>query len=279
MTPHQILGVANNATDEEIKKAYKKLAMKWHPDRNKGNETEAEAKFTEIKQAYEKLTGKNQDLNQQKFTEFQDIDLSSIFSQFSNHFQGFGGFNQHPKKENKSYHVNIQLELEETLSKQVKYIQVKKTNKDPEYIRLDIPEGIFHGQKLKYPNLGDDAHSDLPKGDLYITIYLNVPPDYQLMVNGDLCLSKKISCFDAALGSKIEVVGIDKKVFEVSIPAGAQHGTLLSLANQGIKVGNARRNILVQIQIEIPKLDSPESIKQYIEKLNSSLNIFERGSK
>jgi DnaJ-class molecular chaperone len=275
---YKILGLTSDATEDEIKKAYKKLAMKHHPDREGGNEE----KFKQIKEAYEVLTNKNQDLNQDQFQSFHDIDLSNLFSQFRTHFNGFSGYNQPnqpPKKENRSYNVNIQLELEETLSPQIKYVQVKKTNKEPEYIRLDIPEGVMHGQRLKYPNLGDDTHKDLPKGDLYITIYLNLPPEYQLLNTGDVCLSKKISCFDAALGTTIEVSGIDKKTFEVSVPAGTQHGSWLSLAGQGIKIGQIRKNIMIQVLIEIPKLDTKESISQYIEKLNSSLNIFEKDTK
>ena len=278
MTPHEILGVAPTATDEEIKKAYKRLAMKHHPDRNKGNEAKAEEEFKRVKEAYEILTNKNQNLNQdQQFTEFKDVDLSQIFAHFRSQFGGF--HQQPPRKENASLHINIMLELEETLTNQIKYVQVKKPNKEPEYVRLDIPAGTFHGQKLKYPNLGDDSLSDLPKGDLYVTVILNAPEEIQILHSGDVCMQRKVSCFDAALGTTIEITGIDKKVFEVNVPAGTQHGKILSLAGQGIKVGNIRKNILIQILIEVPILNTQESIKQYIEKLESSLNIFERKSK
>jgi DnaJ-class molecular chaperone len=279
MTPHEILGVAHTATEDEIKKAYRKLSMKHHPDRNKGNEAAAEEEFKKIKAAYEQLTNKNQNLNQgPQFTNFQDIDLSQIFSQFREQWAG-NHQRQPPKRENHSLHINIMLELEDTLTNQIKYVQIKKSNKEPEYVRLDIPAGTFHGQKLKYPNLGDDSIADLPKGDLYVTVLLNAPEETQILHTGDVCIQRKISCFDAALGSKIEITGIDKKVFEVSVPAGTQHGKILSLAGQGIKVGNIRKNILIQILIEVPTLDTEESIKLYIEKLNTSLNIFERESK
>jgi DnaJ-class molecular chaperone len=272
MTPHEILGVGPSASEEEIKKAYKKLAMKHHPDRG-GDET----KFKEIKEAYELLTNKNQNLNQKQFTEFQDIDLSQIFAHMRNQWGNFQA--QQPQKANHSLHVNIMLELEDTLTNQVKYVQIKKTTKEPEYVRLDIPAGTFHGQKLKYPNLGDDAISDLPKGDLYVTVILNAPEETQILHSGDICIQRKIDCFDAALGTSIEVTGIDKKVFEVRVPPGTQHGAILSLAGQGIKIGNVRKNILVQILIEVPTLVTDDSLKQYIEKLNSSLNIFERKEK
>jgi curved DNA-binding protein len=271
MNPHEILGVSKDASDEEIKKAYKKLAMKHHPDRNKGNEAEAETKFKEVKEAYETLTGKNRVGND------QNPDMNDVFSDLFRHFNfNFNGQQQQPQ--NAQMHVQVPIELEETLTAQVKYVSIKRSSSaSPEYVKLDIPAGTVHGQRIRYPGLGDDKHSNLQPGDLYATIVFNVPSDKSLLNNGDVLIHRTISLIDACVGTKIVVTGIDKKQFEVVVAPGTQHGTILCLKHQGIMIGKNRTDFKVSISVDIPKLDSSEAIEQHIKAVKNSLNNLERG--
>jgi curved DNA-binding protein len=268
MTPYQTLGLAPDATEEEIKKAYKRLAMKHHPDRG-GDE----AKFKEVKEAYEILMNKNR----------VEPEMPNMDAMFNDLFRNFGfSFNhgQPQQPQNSAIQVQVPITLEETLTAQTKYVSIRRSSSTaPEYVKLNIPAGSVHGQKIRFPNLGDNKYSDLPMGDLYAIIIFDVPKDTSVLNNGDILLQRNINFIDASVGSKLVVEGIDKKQYEVVISAGTQHGTILCLKNQGILIGQKRTDLKISISVTIPKLDSVEAIQHHLNDVNSSLNNFSRGNK
>lgn len=282
-TLYETLGVTKNASDDEIKKAYKKLAMKHHPDRGGDEET-----FKTVKEAYEHLSDPDM---RARYDQFGDAALNNQgqgnhFHQSSNIDEMLrnifgGGFNfhsQHQQQQNQSFQLRVPLELEETLSPQVKFVNIKRSSTDkPDFTKLDIPAGVTHGQRVRYEGLGDDQFTHLPKGDLYVTIVLNVPANRRLLQNGDILMQETIDVIQASCGTKIIVEGIDKKKFEVEVPAGTQHGTILNLKNQGILIGKDRTSLCISISVTIPKLDTQEALTQHIDLLNKSLINIERG--
>ena len=177
---YQILGVNKNATEEEIKQAYRKLAMKHHPDRG-GDEKQ----FQEIKNAYEVLSDpvrRQQHDNPGPFHHhhgnhehshfefhFGGGGPQDIFSQFFN--QGFGAhpFQRQPRK-NKDLRVRLGVDLASTLQSQEKTISVQTTKGDRFTVDVSIPRGIDDGTTIKFSQLGDNFFDTLTRGDLYVII-------------------------------------------------------------------------------------------------------------
>lgn len=266
---YKLLDLASGASEDDIKKAYKRLAMKYHPDREGGDEN----KFKEAKEAYEVLLNKNR-VNEQQFAQ-NSGDFQEVFDTI---FRNFGfEFNQQqtPQRQNHHLHVNVQLELVETLTEQTKYVNVKRSgSQQTEFVKITIPAGALPGQKIRYTGLGDNKHSDLTPGDLYVTITFNMG-DKRLLDNGDLFLSHTVSVMQACIGAKIVVKSIESTDLEVTLPAGTQSGTVLCLKNQGILVRGKRTDLRIAISVTIPKLDTDDAIKQHISDLQSNLKQHE----
>lgn len=283
MTHYETLGVSESATQDEIKKAYRKLAMQHHPD--KGGDKE---KFQEIQTAYN-IIGDEQARSQYdaerrglggfRFTvNGQDMDgsmppgMEDMLRNFGFAFgPGFGGhgdpFSQfrQPRK-NKDLQVDLFVSLASTLEPQQKTISVQNTNGERFNVDVQIPRGVTSNSSIKYPNLGDNFFNTLPRGDLYVKINVESHPEFT--VNGiDLYKTVRINCVDAMLGRSITVEGLDKKLFDITVPAGAQYGTKLRLPQQGLYAmnQNLRGNLIVILNIVVPT-DLTEEQKQDLKK-------------
>jgi DnaJ-class molecular chaperone len=269
MTYYEILGVAKDAKPDEIKKAYRKLASQHHPDKG-GDKT----KFQEIQSAYDTLsdTDKRQqyDMQQNGFgrTQFHftsgDMshpDIADIFRGF-----GFGGspfeFHQRPQqRRNKDLRIEIPVPLVTTLEEQTKTVQVKTTSGETTTVEVKIPRGITNGTSIRYSGLGDNLFNTIPRGDLYIQI--NVHNADNFIVNGiDLHTKISVNCLLATLGGKVTVDGLDGKIFELTLPAGAQPGMKFRLAEQGLYIMNSsqRGNLYVELAITVPQNLSQEQL-------------------
>jgi curved DNA-binding protein len=284
MDYYSTLGIGKNATDDDIKKAYRKLAMKHHPDRG-GDE----ATFKRISEAYDILSDpqkkqivdlggdpKNQgggnygnSFNQGPFEfHFGGVPpgVDDIFSRF-----GFGsGFGQRPMRKNRSLNINIDVELEEVLTgKELNAeITIPGTNKK-RMINISIPAGIESGQQIRYEGMGDDGLNDLRPGDLIVNI--NVLPHHKFKRDhANIVLEETISIWSAIIGDQLEIKTLDGKSLTITIPPGMQSNTVLSCRGEGLPVmrSNARGNLLISIKVEIPRNLSQATI----EKLKSIKN-------
>ena len=267
---YEVLGVAKGASDDEIKKAFRKLAVKYHPDKNPGNK-EAEEKFKEINEAYSVLSDKTKRSRYDQFGHagvggdgggdpfagfrgangqsfnfdfggggFEDI-LGSIF--------GFGGGGFRGARRGRDYRTSITIDFEEAIFGATKTISV-----DGNQTKLKIPAGIYDGQSIRLAGKGGEAPTaDGQRGDLYVEV--RVRAHKHLTREGDLILSDvTISMVDAVLGTEIDVETVDGEI-TMKVPAGTQPGTNFKLSGHGAPhLGSDQRGPhIVTVNVEIPK--------------------------
>jgi curved DNA-binding protein len=261
---YQTLGVGKNATEEEIKKAYRRLASQHHPD--KGGDT---AKFQEIQTAYETLSDPQKRQQHDNphthnsgfefhFGHGAGADVNDIFSQFFR--QGFSqGTAQRQPRKNKDLRISLQITLASTLNEQIKTVSVQTTKGDRFNVDVKIPRGVNHGTTIKFPQQGDNMFDTLTRGDLYVII--TVLADNRYEVHGfDLVANLEINSIEAMTGTEREITGLDDRVFLIKIPAGCQYGNKFGLQGQGLYRMNTqlRGDLVVNVVIKTPVLSEEQ---------------------
>lgn len=269
MDYYAALGLRRGASDAEIKKAYRSMAMKHHPDRG-GDEK----KFKEISQAYEALSDPEKkrivDLGGDPYAQpgfrnqgspfefhFGTEDLNDIFGNFG---FGFGG---RPQRRNKSLNINVEVSLEDILNGKTINAEIGIPGGRKKIINIEIPAGIEHGQQIRYEGMGDNSITDVRPGDLIVNVLISRHPSFKR--EGDsLVFEKSISAWDAMLGTNIDIVTLDKKNLSITIPPGTQPDTVLSCRGEGLPNMRSRQrgNLLVKVKVSIPKNLSIEQMQK-----------------
>ena len=269
---YDILGVTEDASKDTIRKAFKEIAKKEHPDRG-GDES----KFKEANEAYDTLkdSKKRQEYDTiRKFGQpgtggnfsFRSGDFfgENIFEEF---FSGFGGggfsrgrsFRPRPQA-NKSVNVRMAVSIKEAMTQMEKTISYKLPSGKEEFATVKIPAGIQHGVTFKYKGMGDDTIKNMPRGDLLVQMSV-LDSDGFTRKGNDLHTSKTISCFDAIRGCDIQLKTLLETTIKVKVPAGTQPGTLISCKGQGMPVHktlNIRGNLYVKVMVLIPQLSQED---------------------
>jgi curved DNA-binding protein len=251
--PYKILGLDQSATDDDIKKAYRKLAMEHHPDKTGGDDT----KFKEIVNAHETLKDSNkrmqwaQQQSNSRFTngpfdeQFFDEFLKS--QGFSDMFNNRYGWAQNGKGQDTKTQLQITLEEAYFGTKRELRLGVKS-------ISVNIQPGITNGQKLRLKGLGQKGLTDDLNGDLILTITILDHLDY-MIDNRGLHKIHRVDSFDAILGGKSSIDIFDKKI-NFTIPPGTQNGTVLRINGKGFPIYNQFEkygDLYINVLIELPK--------------------------
>lgn len=274
---YDILGVKETADSDEIKRAYRAMASRHHPD--KGGDT---AVFQKVQQAYDVLGDQNKraqydhqrrhphpefrwanNEHSSEFTPFEEM------FNFSFHPESFFRQRNHQRK-NRNIKIQIILGLEETLSPVEKIIQIQHGS-DIKNVKIDIPKGVRNQQSFKYSKLGDSSIANLPPGDLLVDV--TVAPHEKFQVSGnDLITTLTIDCFDAMTGMQAVIQGIEGNELEFNIYPGTTPGAKYKLKGQGLPVinSNVRGDLFVIINISIKKYN--EQQMELIKKLKTQLS-------
>lgn len=286
---YEVLGVSKNASDDEIKKAYRKLAVKYHPDRNPGDK-EAEAKFKEINEAHEVLSDKQK---RARYDQFGHAGVGGAgggnpFGGAGNPFGGFNGqtFNfefgnggvfddilgnlfgfgnaRRPRR-GADYQVAVTVTFEEAIFGTTKTVDNNGTN-----LKVKIPAGIDDGMSIRLRGKGGPApEGGTEPGDLYVRV--RVKPHKSLTREGMIILSEqRIDMVDAALGCEIEVTTVDGPI-TMKVPAGTQSGTPFKLSGHGVpfRADGDRGPHIVTVIVETPKNLSKKQ-KELLEEFRSA---------
>jgi curved DNA-binding protein len=308
---YQTLGVARDATAEEIKKAFRKLARKYHPDVSK--EPDAEARMKEVNEAYTVLAdpekraayeqlGKSYTPGQDfrpppdwdagfefsgrgfsphEAAEFSDF-FAELFGRMGRHGGvGAGGHDAHFRARGEDHHAKVLLDLEDAFTGATRQITLRAPELDAQghvqlrtrTLNVKIPRGVRAGQTIRLAGQGAPGLGGAPAGDLLLEVHFR--PHSRLSAEGrDLRLSLPVAPWEAALGAVV-TVDLPGGSLKVRIPEGAQSGKQLRVRGKGIP-GDQPGDLLLDIQVVLPPADTPRARALY-ETLAKELAFDPRG--
>jgi DnaJ-class molecular chaperone len=299
--PYQVLGVAKTASQDEIKKAYRKLAKKYHPDLNPGNK-EAEKKFKDLSHAFdligtEEARGKfdRGETDEQKQHQYEEY-MKEQAAGGGRRRRSQGPFYYNTQEDNgrysQSFHQGMDEDdifssffgggkrgrggggmqfpgQDELYQLEIDFLEAAKgaeriiTLPNGKKLQVKIPAGIEEGKKLKFKGLGGEGVGGGPAGDAYVQISIRPHPEFK-REGKDIIVEVPISIFEAVSGGEIEVPTIDGPVM-MKIPPGVSTGSKLRVKGKGSGHGHERGNQIVSLKVVVPKDVSPELKKEMAE--------------
>lgn len=298
---YKILGLERGAGADEVKKAYRRLARKYHPDVSK--EKNAEERFKEVGEAYETLkdadkraaydglgafrSGQNFRPPPDWFERFHvhgaddlgGVDLSDLFGSFSGSggrggasgFQGFGRTRRRGRPlRGQDVEATVQLGLEDAARGSEVTLQV-----GPQQVRARIPRGATEGQRMRLRGKGGPGAGGGPAGDLYLNIALRPHPQFRAEGH-DLRIDVPLAPWEAALGAEIEIPTLEARV-TLKIPPGSKAGQRLRLSGKGLpKPKGGSGDLYAVLMIAVPGTHSERERALY-EQLREASSFNPRG--
>jgi curved DNA-binding protein len=274
---YQALGVNKGASPEEIKKAFRKLALKYHPDKNPGDK-EAEEKFKEINEAYAVLSDPEKKAQYDRFGSsgfhqrysqediFRGFDVGDMFRDM-----GFGTdeifsriFGHGGPGHRRGFHYNVGRQPGENFTMEVKVGFLEafsggekrvafKRNGRREDIKVKIPAGVDSGAKLRIPGKGGEGQRGGDPGDLILVVQVGSDPRF-VREGDDITTERQIRFSEAALGTSLDLETLDGTK-RIKVPAGIQPGTRIRLKGLGFpRMGESvRGDLYVRIGVSVPE--------------------------
>ena len=288
---YQILGVAKNASEEDIKKAYRNLAKKYHPDRNKGNK-DAENKFKEISEAYAVLSDKEKRAQYDRlgseafgpggqnpfagfdFSQFmggggargrrggtrsRTVDFTDLFGDL---FGGGGGGYEPPPQRGTDVESETTIDFRDALFGTTLDLRFS----DGRTVKVRIPEGVADGQRLRIKGKGEPGPAGGPPGDLHLVVHVRPHPFFERR-GDDIHIDLPITLGESVNGADIDVPTVHGPV-RARIPAGTQSGQTFRLRGKGVKKKSSAGDHYYKVQIAIPR-DLPPDAKKGVDEIET----------
>jgi curved DNA-binding protein len=274
---YKTLGVGEQASLDEIKKAYRSLANKHHPD--KGGD---QARFKDISVAYDTLS------NDQKRAEYDQQRQFGGGPQF--HFNTNGGFDPfgnmfpqgHPfgdifsqmrgARRNRDLNIQCQITLLDSFTGKQLEANYQMPSGKTQTVVIEVPAGMIHGDTIRYNGLGDDSIPQIPRGNLNVTIIVLPDPNYR-REGDDLYTTINITPIEAMIGCKKKVRNIAGQELELEIRAGVESGTEFASHGQGFKnVHNGRSGRFVSVVNLRTPIITDRNILNELTRLNDLIN-------
>jgi DnaJ-class molecular chaperone len=274
------LGVSNDASQDDIKKAYRSLANKHHPDKAEGDQ----ATFKDISVAYDTLSDPQKRAEydmQQNGNPFGGFggaqhfhfNMNDIFAQqggpFGNSFGGFHGFQQ--QRRNRDLNLQVQVTLADSFKGKQLDANFQLPSGKPQHVVINVPAGIDNGDTIRYDGLGDDLQPGIPRGNLNVTI--QVLPDNNFRREGnDIFTTLEINPIEAILGCVKTVKTLTGEDHTVTIKPGLQSGTEYAKINAGFSNLHTRQigRFVIVVKIKTPTITDSAIIAQ-LQQINSQL--------
>ena len=262
---YKVLGVSKEASKEDIKRAYRKLAQKYHPDANKGND-QAETRFKEISEAHAVLS------NPEKRAEYDE--MRRLFEAGGDRIYGYGpeggggvrinigdlfgdqrsgsvfedllgGVGFRTQRRGEDLESEVTLSFDEAIAGSTLTLENGS--------RVRVPPGVGDGARIRVGGKGGRGVQGGPPGDLYVRVHVTPHPIFGRGKNGNLEISVPVTFTEAALGTKAEVPTLDGSV-TVKVPSGTSSGKVLRVKGRGAprpRGGNG--DLLVTIEVQVPQ--------------------------
>lgn len=274
--PYMTLGVARDASDDDIAKAYKKLAMQFHPDRNPGDKA-AEERFKEINAARDVIKnrasrGQNgrSDMPAGRSWSFNMGDFGGVFAEP-------GGFNldeimQAMQAQQQQRNRDLTFEHRVTLEEAFRGIEISlniDSHQGTRVVTLKVPPGMATGNRIRAAGAGDNIFPNMPPGHLYLVITVLPHPRFQR--NGNMLHSHiEVDILSILLGGPQTIIGVDGEKLSVTVPPNFQPSTQLRVVGRGMPTPNTseRGDLLISLVPKFPMLsDSQRALIQQAQSL------------
>ena len=273
--PYSVLGISSDATQDQIKKAYRDLAKKHHPDMNRGNKS-SEEKFKEIQHSYEILSDPEKRKSYDMFGRSSSSDRSQqTYGQYSRGFPGideifkdmfsqggspygaggsFGDLFDFPgarRERPKNAEYSLTLDFETAVKGGEKELLIKSSGGETRKITVNIPAGVNTGSRVRLPGKGGQRSST---ADIVFTIKKISPHPLFKRENDDIYIDLPLTVYEAALGTSVDVPTVSGPV-KLAIPPGVRSGTKMRLKEKGARnpKTSERGSQFVVIQIAMPE--------------------------
>lgn len=285
---YKILGVSKDASEDEIKKTFRKLAHAYHPDKSGGDE----AKFKEVSEAYTVLSDKNKraqydaqmsggfrggfngagfdpsgfgfDFSGFQSQDFDASDLGDILSSI------FGG---RRVRRGRDVAVDIELSFQESVFGTERKVVINSKLVKQKEVSISVPPGIDDGQMIRLSGMGETLEGGVP-GDLYVKVHVRKHP-YLRKEGFNLVMDLKATLSEALLGGERAIATLDGEL-TIKIPAGTKHGTILRVKGKGVPFAHSlstgrggRGDLYTRVMVDIPEKLTKEQ-KNLIEELKKT---------